>query len=467
MFSCVFRRQGQAAVKEGQRWQQEAQSLQAEKEKLENTIAYMTHQIEDLNNTCDDKVRVLEDELRLALDHVTNALHDRDKSNTEIKMILKEKHELSGKELLLTSRIQDLQLELERAYNESKIKSELDVVKLQRDSLFEIIKQQEASLQFQNSQHEASMKMLHQRQAALDRFEQRQEGGSDELSKLEVAMQQMLTREGQSLHMELLDAKKLTTVIAGAREKIQENHKLREENASLADELNKAKKDLLDSSESQSLLQVDLSDLKDKLEHYKKSAMDWENRSNYWQQLARKTTTSTLSTLNSSSDGQNSSETKTETSTVKSLDYIELKSENNRLVEELNLSRAETAQALKDYDTSKTEMQNEFSSLWLAVQQLNKLDASKDAMIATLTTEKDRALNEKTALQFEFNKMSKEYNTLQNELHAIDLDLLDAADTEGIDLGNLTTKALQHGREHSPERYNSQVSLCNIFKIVL
>ena len=46
---------------------------------------------------------------------------------------------------------------------------------------------------------------------------------------------------------------------------------------------------------------------------------------------------------------------------------------------------------------SQLEMQHEFASLWLAVQQLGKVDTAKDHALAEIAAEKEQIAREKHA----------------------------------------------------------------------
>jgi hypothetical protein len=70
-------------------------------------------------------------------------------------------------------------------------------------------------------------------------------------------------------------------------------------------------------------------------------------------------------------------------------------------------------------------MKREYTSLWAAVQDLNKLDATKEKAIGTLLDEKLKSDRKLTRAQMQYQK-------LQDELAALDEDLLSTARKEGI-----------------------------------
>ena len=93
-----------------------------------------------------------------------------------------------------------------------------------------------------------------------------------------------------------------------------------------------------------------------------------------------------------------------------------LKGEIARLQNELSLSQSDARRARQELESSKEDMQREFASLWLAVQQLNKMDASKETTIRELINERDRAVNEKYEISKKLQDVSIDYERLQKEL---------------------------------------------------
>lgn len=377
---------------------------------VENEVRSLKEDLLDAQENSENRISQLEDELRLSMDHVTNAIKERDRTNAEITSVLKEKADMAAREVLLTQRIQELQMEVEKANNESKVKSELEIVKLQRDSLFEIIKQQEQALHMQQQQSEASLKMLHQRQAALDRYEQRSEGEHDELSDLQQNLQNLLANEGQTLYSELIDAKKLISVVGTVKEKVLEVGLLKEDIARLEDEKHAQRSRIEKMETEHTHWNEEKTEIVDQLEHFKKLAIDWETRAQYWQQVAKKTSANSDSLNDSAISGFASS------TITKSAEYLDIRSENATLQEKLSATRDELRSKQNELDKAKEDMQKEFSSLWSAVEQLNKLDATKDKTIAGLTEERDKAIRERNEFAKKYKAMQNEYEGLQSEL---------------------------------------------------
>ena len=102
-----------------------------------------------------------------------------------------------------------------------RLSSNINIITSEKNTLLSIIEQQETAIKVQQTQSENSLKMLHQRQMALERMEQDYNSSMEELLQLHDSHQGLLTREGQSLYTELLDAKRLTGMITSFRDKIE------------------------------------------------------------------------------------------------------------------------------------------------------------------------------------------------------------------------------------------------------
>ena len=61
-------------------------------------------------------------------------------------------------------------------------------------------------------------------------------------------------------------------------------------------------------------------------------------------------------------------------------------------------------------------MQKEFTSLWLAVQKLNAIDAEKEKAMQDIVSERDAILREKDEAVEKLKVLEKNYEELQSEL---------------------------------------------------
>ena len=134
--------------------------------------------------------------------------------------------------------------------------------------------------------------------------------------------------------------------------------------------------------------------------------MDWETRAHYWQQTAQK----------NSVNKERQEKEKERAVEAKSTEDLDLRSENAKLQELLEFSQQEAEHAKEELAASKEDMQQEFSSLWLAVEQLNKLDATKDQAMADLTTSHDEACQSNLMWEEKYKAIVRDYDKLQREL---------------------------------------------------
>jgi len=346
-----------------------------------------------------------------------------------------------------------------------RAKAELAVMAAERDSLKRMVETQESTLKLQYQQSEASLKMLQQRQTALERFETQNVVTVDELTRLQDGLQALLTNEGSALHSEIMDARKLTGMISSMRERMQEVASLQEElniERSARQQLHTKLIEFQAESRNnggggfETELAFDRSEnkrLQDQLVQQQQATEAAEARARYWQQASQVTQSSgavierdhkgTLEQLAKQQMFLSQQQQNVEALESKVLFWQQLaqsnqqqqqqygnggndaQEENRRLREQLQAALLDAENAKEDLATSQESMQKEFASLWMAVQELNKLDATKENAIRELLMEKDRYAQQ---LQI----VTSDYLKLQGELEAIDDDLLETAHAEGV-----------------------------------
>ena len=317
-----------------------------------------------------------------------------------------------------------------------RIKSEVGALTLERDSLLGIIDRQEAAMKLQHQQSEASLKMLHQRQAALERVETDAANSMDELLRLQDGLEGMLTREGTALHSELLDAKRLTAIISTIRERMNDATKLNEElikERSMRMDL-EIRKDTVESELRElrsSLPTAGVQQINDKVLELEKQLKAKEALATYWQQVAEK--------MNEN---------------VEEAGNLELKAKNIELQEQLAAAKAETAKTKDELKTTKENMQTEFASLWMAVQELNKLDSAKDQELKSIIEERDRALREKQMAADNLKEFQQKYSAVQAELTEVDKYLVEALGTN-INRSILKTSTDRLNAQHNNNNNNN------------
>lgn len=339
-----------------------------------------------------------------------------------------------------------------------RLSSNINIITSEKNTLLSIIEQQETAIKVQQTQSENSLKMLHQRQMALERMEQDYNSSMEELLQLHDSHQGLLTREGQSLYTELLDAKRLTGMITSFRDKIENVNILKKEldtkdlvlketeknyqllltkyneamtnNSSLMVKVAETTKDSLenlhklDKKESTKVMELtdELTTLKRSLAELQRNFDANEAKALYWQQVATKVTgnkaisvmpAAVMNTTHDSTD-----------STV----IFQLQREKNELLAIIDSKDREIKDLHEQLGGKKEAMQKEYSSLWLAVQELNKLDVIKEKAMLDLVEERNKAIQEKSLLDRALKELSTSYNDLQDELESVDRDLLAAVE---------------------------------------
>ena len=394
---------------------QDRNSLKAEVESLKSIYI---GEIETLKNMYQKDVEVLKKGLVNAKDNFQEELRKADEFNAKLSAEANESK---------TSQLAAEKIAREMIRTIERMKSEVGALTLERDSLLGIIDRQEAAIKLQHQQSEASLKMLHQRQAALERVESDAATNMDELVRLQEGLEGMLTREGSALHSELLDAKRLTEIISTLRERMNESTILNEElvkerairinlesrYSSVEAELNKLRSSLPTGGFQQ---------INDKVSELEQQLKTKEALATYWQQVAENVNAS-----------------------VESSSSMELKAQNVGLQEQLTASKAETIKTKEELNAAKENMQTEFASLWMAVQELNKLDASKDHELKNLIEERDKAVREKQISIDNYRDLQQKYSAVQLELTEVDKYLVEAL---GVNINRnilrSSTERLQH-----------------------
>ena len=340
-----------------------------------------------------------------------------------------------------------------------RLSSNVNIITSEKNTLLSIIEQQETAIKVQQTQSENSLKMLHQRQMALERMEQDYNSSMEELLQLHDSHQGLLTREGQSLYTELLDAKRLTGMITSFRDKIENVNILKKEldtkdlvlketernyqllltkyneamtsNSSLMVKVAETTKDSLenlhklDKKESTKVMELtdELTTLKRSLAELQRNFDANEAKALYWQQVATKVTGNKAISVMPAAV-MNTTHDSTDSTTV----IIQLQREKNELLVVIDSKDREIKDLHEQLGGKKEAMQKEYSSLWLAVQELNKLDVIKEKAMLDLVEERNKAIQEKSLLDRALKELSTSYNDLQDELESVDRDLLAAVE---------------------------------------
>jgi chromosome segregation ATPase len=279
----------------------------------------------------------------------------------------------------------------EMSIDSDKFKAEFDAVVSERDSLLALTEHQKSVLSVQARRSEDSVKSLWDRQEALERVEKDADYSINQLVSVQEGLQGLLAREGILMHSELLGVKKLLGLLSSVRERLLEINSIRselEEEKSLRAQLEQGFVE--GDSESQNTIFQQLT-------KYRKAYEASEAKAAYWQSVAQKGVSGPA-----------------DESVIEK--YVE---ENESLRSQLANALAEVAVANDSLEKSQENMQREFSSLWLAVQELNKLDSAKERALAELISDRDRLAGERDAGTKRFHDLSLKYTTLQHDLEVM------------------------------------------------
>jgi chromosome segregation ATPase len=295
----------------------------------------------------------------------------------------------------------------EQSMETERMKTELDNAMAERDRLLVTAEQQKSALAVQAKRSEDSLKSLWDRQETLERVEKDADYSLNQLVTVQEGLQSLLAQEGILMHSELLGVKKLVTVLSSVRDRLLEINTIRSEleaEKSLRIQLEASQK-----LEVQSMLATGMDDgsnVYDQLARYRNAVEASDARANYWQSVAQK---AQMMLPQSSIEAL-------ETKVDEAMAVVAIKEENESLKAQLAAALADAAVANAALEKSQENMQSEFSSLWVAVQELNKLDAVKEQALADLITDRDRILGERDSGHKKFNELSVKYASLQRDL---------------------------------------------------
>lgn len=388
------------------------------------------------------------EELKQQLERLTNAFDEQKKAR---ESMLQQVEDFDKDNTYLRARITQLENELEQLQQFEKINIELriiierhehDIKLLEEEklSLKQMLEQKDSLLKILSQQSEQSVKMLHQRQEAIEKLENHPYNGIDieEYLRLQSNLKEVFISEGELLHSEYLDAKRLISIVRELREQIHQNEQLKSEisiqredkrqvnekfqhNIQRIDKLEQTKSDLISQLQS---MKRELDDCYYKINHLEgKNLMQESNSSPLRLEMNRQydIRSSSNNNYNSSFSYNNSSYS---SSNVNNNYQFEqqiqtIQSENSILREQLLISQKETVQARDELKIAQGKMQREFSSLYLSVQELNKLDAMKDKSIQDLISDRDRAIIERDIAREKYTVLAKEHKEIQQELHVM------------------------------------------------
>lgn len=427
----------------------------AKTEKLQNDLLATIAEIKELRKLSASQIKENEqtlaefDKLRATYDEVNQRLtrcqDDMLRSGNINQSLQREINSIKYAYNTMEASFREQTLELD------KQRVEIEALSSERDSLLTNAQQQKSMLALQSQQTEEALKMQWQRQETLERVEKDAEFSISQLMSIQDGLQKLFAREGTLIHSELVDAKKLTGMLTLVRDRMLEVNNIRlelERERSMRIQL----QDIQQRQDSAKLsIPIDpLNDVNEQLAKYRKLAEASEAKANYWQTVAQQRVKDGVGGVITSPPNSSS------------IHNLNLKEENERLRSQLASALADAAMANATLEKSQESMQREFSSLWIAVQELNKLDAAKEKALAELISDRDRVVVEKNNATTNLMDLSRKYQQLQQDLEAIDRDLLEAAEAERIEFPTQSTYAvLGQNSTRQPEEnsYNSSIAV--------
>lgn len=268
-----------------------------------------------------------------------------------------------------------------------------------------------------------------------------------------ISLQTLLQREGFNLQQHAVETQQLATVVAAAGEDIQRlpvlETALREEQAARASDAQKAqsllKRQMLALTDADSrskyweelstkqkvyILQLEKSHAEeaDKAVVATQELQETQQQLHYWQQHASSATTATTTT-DTATATTGSALSPSDLSAFPQNPPSPQASLRSNPEPDANINiqavEAKAAEQRLQMESAQRVMQEEYASLWVAVQDLNKIDQTKEQAI-------DLLLREKQDDRVKMHKMHNRYLALQSELKEIDRELLEEARAVGI-----------------------------------
>jgi hypothetical protein len=346
----------------------------------------------------------------------------------------------------------------------------------ERDSLLAMIKQKDSLMWLQSQQSEASIKILQQRQVVLERAGTEQSSSSGDFQKLLDSLRELFQREGQVFTsangQAALDTSTLIALIRELKEKIILFDKIEQEFHSLEgryqtevtlrqqsdDKFYELSRSLQSAETSNAELSKQLVEVHRELEAMKRMNKGG-NGLPPGSPLLNHTSASSYNLHRTSSTSSILAGHAAELSelhlVIKQLnEKIEVQvQENQRLANSLQTAQKEAQQAKDEVAATQNTMQGEFTTLWVSVQELNKLDALKDKSIQELIQERTQlSLERDTAIE-RLRATMNDCDTLREELEEVDRNLQKVV---GMDYHTLINQGL-HATTSSPASQSAAV----------
>ena len=258
---------------------------------------------------------------------------------------------------------------------------------------------------------------------------------NEELNKLQEILNKLLLNESNNLQTEILNVNNLIEIINEIKLKtnnyeiiLNENELLKQQNNQLllTNNNNNSNNNLNNNNNLNEINQINT---------LKSLLIESESRMNYWKNLAENQQTNSHLQLQQHSQLQleaqtqnnqliNNKNTENNENNNEIL-IINLKNDNNNLLNNINILNNKLKLNENELLLLKTKMSEEFDSFWLTVQEMSKLDATKNNELNVLINEKNQSMKDISNLKLKLKLMMHDYEELKYELrvsfHFIDL----------------------------------------------
>ena len=91
--------------------------------------------------------------------------------------------------------------------------------------------------------------------------------------------------------------------------------------------------------------------------------------------------------------------------------------ENKELTEKLN--SLSLSQHINTGEDTRRDLEKEYASLWLAVEELNRLDAEKELALQELLNDREEALVQRDMALLKVDQLTNEYNNLYRDIEVL------------------------------------------------
>lgn len=379
-----------------------------------------------------EKQQLLEQisELQNTLADQSRTLHAAQKDNTllreelaSISIKANKFDEIAPKHQMLQEEKVDLFSKLD------KLRGDYEVLLTERNSLSSLVEQKDSLLWLQSQQSDSNTKLL-QSQIQQLQLQQQTMIKSEDWHRMQENIRNIFANESEVLYHEITDTKKLTTMIKELHEKskyfekmqkkLEKENQLRKElEKRVIDSVKLLKEEEHARQEQEELVALLEKELIDAVKMNSYAIKNGRIKTTIANEIkANATTNQSLNNLhNLSSLLPNDHVVGDDDATVAHLvqQLEQARSDNSYLLGQLEATQKENIQLKDELTNTQSNMQKEFSALWMSVQELNKLDALKDKSIQDLIAERSQLTNERDLAHEKLKSISLETEKMRRE----------------------------------------------------